>query len=287
MSTSLRRAPSSLGGRPLFIYSARSSLAHVSTLGMALTIVGNILGGGGGGGVAWRRNYGRVAHTTHYHHQNVGDTYVADDLGEGKRDTTTTLLARRRRPAVARRRDVDEVVVLHGDAAGRAGERGQVRGPAAADDDLEREHAAGEAQGRRLARAAAVRVAHVAADAVEERAEKRGRLAGAAGGEERARREAHHRARGAAAAWRSGRAGTTRRAAAGAAAPRPRGEGAAAAARGCRRRRRVASAAPRAAGARRGAPWPEGPPALIRLVRRVHRDAVDAESQVLSLMAST
>merc|ERR1719487_2057646 len=113
---------------------------------------------------------------------NVGDTYVADDEGEGKRDTTTTsgraAPARRR---LARRRDVDEVVVLHGDAAGRAGERGQVRGPAA----------------------------------VDERAEERGRLAGAAGGEERARREAHHRARGAAAAWRSGRAGTTRRAAAG------------------------------------------------------------------------
>ena len=75
--------------------------------------------------------------------------------GEGKRDTTATsgraAPARRR---LARRRDVDEVVVLHGDAAGRAGERGQVRGPAA-DDDLEREQAAGEAQGRRLARTAA------------------------------------------------------------------------------------------------------------------------------------
>ena len=134
---------------------------------------------------------------------NVGDTYVADDEGEGKRDTTTTsgraAPARRR---LARRRDVDEVVVLHGDAAGRAGERGQVRGPAAADDDLEREHAAGEAQGRRLARAAAVRVAHVAADAVEERAEERGRLAGAAGREEGPRRKAHHHARArAAAAW--------------------------------------------------------------------------------------
>ena len=106
---------------------------------------------------------------------NVGDTYVADDEGEGKRDTTAATSGRaapaRRR--LARRRDVDEVVVLHGDAAGRAGERGQVRGPAA-DDDLEREHAAGEAQGRRLARAAAVGVAHVAADAVEERAEERG-----------------------------------------------------------------------------------------------------------------
>merc|ERR1719247_864870 len=122
---------------------------------------------------------------------NVGDTYVADDEGEGERDTTATsgraAPARRR---LARRRDVDEVVVLHGDAAGRAGERGQVRG-SAADDDLEREQAAGEAQGRRLARAAAVGLAHVAADAVEERAEERGRLAGAAGAKERAGREAH------------------------------------------------------------------------------------------------
>ena len=64
-----------------------------------------------------------------YYYVKRWDTYVADDEGEGKRDTTTTSgRAAPARPAAARD-GTSTVVVLHGDAAGRAGERGQVAGP--------------------------------------------------------------------------------------------------------------------------------------------------------------